>query len=362
MQLPNVESRGARLQNAWKMVRSWLLAFPKHMRSVLRTRPHATFEEGVLPPLPKEPLIRRLRHVWRRSSLAKRWLPFMFARLAAYSRLTRIHRPIGAFLLLWPTLWALWLAGRGHPTGWHFVVFVAGTFLMRSAGCAINDFADRRFDPHVWRTKDRPLARGELHPAEAVAVFVVLALCALALVLTLNRLALLLAIPGAFLATTYPFMKRYTHLPQLYLGVAFGWGIPMAFAAETGHVPAVGWLLLIVNILWAAVYDTMYAMADRADDLKIGVKSTAILFGDLDRLIVGILQISVLIGLALAGLRLQLAPVYYWGLGSAACFAVYEQWLIRNREPKLCFQAFMNNNWFGAAIFAGIILQTSFHG
>ncbi len=309
---------------------------------------------------PREPWVRRLRHNWRRSRLAREHLPWLLQRLGAYARLTRINKPIGTFLLLWPTLWALWLASDGHPRPWHFVVFVLGTFLMRSAGCAMNDFADRRIDPHVWRTRERPLAKREIHPGEAVAIFIVLSLAALGLVLTLNRLALWFALPGAFLAFSYPFMKRFTQLPQLYLGVAFGWGIPMAFAAVTGHVPSVAWLLLIINILWATVYDTMYAMADRPDDVKIGVKSTAILFGDMDRTIIGILQVTVLIGLALAGVRLHLAPVYYWGLGAAACFAVYEQWLIRKREPLRCFQAFLNNNWFGAAVFAGIILQIPF--
>lgn len=314
-----------------------------------------------MPALEKEPLGRLLRHRWRRSAFARRHLPAALTRLGAYARLTRIDRPIGTFLLLWPTLWALWIAGGGHPAPLYFVVFVVGTFLMRSAGCAMNDFADRRIDAHVWRTENRPLARGEIRPAEAVAVFVVLAIAAFLLVFfTLDRLALLLAIPGAFLAASYPFMKRFTHLPQLYLGVAFGWGVPMAFAAETGGVPPVAWLLLIINILWATVYDTMYAMADRPDDIKIGVKSTAILFGDMDRVIVGLLQIAVLVGLALAGLRLHLAPVFYWGLGAAACFGLYEQWLIRKREPKRCFQAFMNNNWFGAAVFAGILLQLTF--
>lgn len=311
-------------------------------------------------PRPREPWVRRLRHIWRRSRFAREFLPWALKRLGAYARLTRINKPIGTFLLLWPTLWALWLASDGHPSPWHFVVFILGTFLMRSAGCAMNDFADRRFDPHVWRTRERPLAKGEIYPAEALVLFVLLSLAALGLALTLDRLALWLALPGAFLASTYPFMKRFTQLPQLYLGVAFGWGIPMAFAAVTGHVPEVGWLLLIVNILWATVYDTMYAMADRADDLKIGVKSTAILFGDMDRTIIAILQVTVLVGLMLAGLRLHLAPVYYWGLGAAACFGLYEQWLIRKREPVSCFHAFLNNNWFGAAVFAGIILQIPF--
>lgn len=319
-----------------------------------------TLDPETLPPV-REFWLRRLRHRWRRSRLARENLPWLIARLGAYARLTRINRPIGTFLLLWPTLWALWLAGGGHPAPLYFVVFVVGTFLMRSAGCAINDFADRRIDAHVWRTEARPLARGEIRPAEAVGVFAMLAGAAFVLAFfTLDRLALLLAIPGAFLAASYPFMKRYTQLPQLYLGVAFGWGIPMAFAAETGTLPPVAWLLLIINILWATVYDTMYAMADRPDDLKIGVKSTAILFGEMDRVIVGILQVTVLVGLALAGLRLHLAPVYYWGLAAAACFALYQQWLIRDRDPQRCFQAFLNNNWFGAAVFAGILLQLTF--
>lgn len=331
----------------------------RRMLAEWRARQRRTLDLNALPRV-GESWHRRLRHRWRRSRLARRGVPWLIARLGAYARLTRINRPIGTFLLLWPTLWALWLASDGHPAPWLFVVFVLGTFLMRSAGCAINDFADRRIDSHVRRTRARPLARGEIHPVEALAVFAVLSLAALALVLTLNRLTLWLALPGVFFAVTYPFMKRFTQLPQLYLGIAFGWGIPMAFAAVTGHVPPVAWLLLIINILWATAYDTMYAMADRPDDVKIGVKSTAILFGEMDRVIVGMLQVTVLIGLALAGLRLHLAPVYYWSLGAAACFSLYQQWLIRDRDPQRCFQAFMNNNWFGAAVFAGILLQLTF--
>lgn len=324
-----------------------------------RVRHRRPLDPDALPRV-SEPWHRRLRHRWRRSHLARRGVPWLIARLGAYARLTRINRPIGTFLLLWPTLWALWLASDGHPAPWLFVVFVLGTFLMRSAGCAINDFADRRIDSHVRRTRARPLARGDIHPAEALAVFAVLSLAALALVFTLNRLTLWFALPGVFFAVTYPFMKRFTQLPQLYLGIAFGWGIPMAFAAATGQVPPVAWLLLIINILWATVYDTMYAMVDRPDDVKIGIKSTAILFGEMDRVIVGMLQVTVLIGLVLAGLRLHLAPVYYWSLGAAACFSLYQQWLIRDRDPQRCFQAFMNNNWFGAAVFAGILLQLTF--
>lgn len=301
---------------------------------------------------------KRLRHRWKRSAIYREVLPVVRGRMASYMRLTRLNRPIGTFLLLWPTLWALWLAGRGHPEAKNFFVFVAGTFVMRSAGCAINDFADRKFDAHVWRTKDRPMARGEINAYEALIVFCLLCIVGLGLVLTLNRLAILLSIPGAFLAATYPFLKRYTHLPQLYLGIAFGWGIPMAFAAETGAVPTIAWLLLIINIMWATAYDTMYAMADRPDDLKIGIKSTAVLLGDLDRTAVGILQGLVLVGLVLVGINLKLSWIYYIGLAAAACFATYEQWLIRTREPKNCFRAFINNNWFGAAVFAGILLQS----
>jgi 4-hydroxybenzoate polyprenyltransferase len=337
--------------------------FGRHRIGPKWQRTRARLGEGPLPRLRRERWDKVIAHRWRRSDFARHQWPRVLARLGSYARLTRINKPIGTFLLLWPTLWALWLAGGAHPSPVNFVVFVVGTFLMRSAGCAMNDFADRRIDAHVWRTEERPLARGEIHAWEAVTIFVVLAVGAFFLVFfTLDRLALYLAIPGAFLAASYPFVKRFTHLPQLYLGLAFGWGIPMAFAAETGAVPQVAWLLLIVNVLWATVYDTMYAMADRPDDLKIGVKSTAILFGDLDRLVVALLQILVLVGLALVGLRLELAPVYYCGLGAAACFGLYEQWLIKDREPRRCFQAFLNNNWFGAAVFAGIILQLTFAG
>lgn len=300
-----------------------------------------------------------LKHL-RRSRLMKRWLPKVIERAWAYLRLMRLHRPIGSFLLLWPTLWALWLAADGHPTPKLFVIFVIGVFIMRSAGCIMNDFADRNFDPHVKRTRARPLATREVNVYEALALFVLLGLVAFALVLTLNWLTVGLAVIGLVLAMSYPFMKRYTYLPQPYLGLAFGWGIPMAYAATTGGVPTVAWLIFIANIIWATVYDTMYAMVDRPDDLKIGVKSTAILFGELDRLIVGILQGLLLLTLLLVGHRLQLSGAYYAGLAFATGFAVYQQYLIRRRDPQRCFQAFLNNNWFGAAVFAGILLHYTF--
>lgn len=269
----------------------------------------------------------------------------------------RLHRPIGIFLLLWPALWALWIAGEGRPDPLVLFVFVAGVVLMRSAGCVINDYADRHFDPHVARTRDRPIAAGRVAPREALVLFAVLCLVSLGLVLLLNRLTVLLSLVGALLALTYPFMKRYTHLPQVYLGAAFGWAIPMAFAAETGAVPREAWLLFVANVLWATAYDTMYGMVDREDDLKIGVKSTAILFGEADRAIIGIVQVLMLLALAMAGQVAELGGYYWFGLLLAACLAVYQQYLIREREPRACFKAFLNNNWLGAAVFGGILLD-----
>ncbi|MGH8279124.1 MAG: 4-hydroxybenzoate octaprenyltransferase [Gammaproteobacteria bacterium] len=272
----------------------------------------------------------------------------------------RMHRPIGAFLLLWPTLWALWLASNGRPSPKLFAIFGVGVFVMRSAGCVMNDFADRNFDPYVRRTRERPLATREVNVREALGLFLVLCAMGVVLVLMLNRLSWYLAIIGAVLVLTYPFMKRYTYLPQPYLGMAFGWGIPMAYAAASGHLPPVAWLIFIGNIIWATVYDTQYAMVDRRDDLKIGVKSTAILFGDLDRVIVGILQALLLLDLILVGQQTHMSAVYYVGLAFAFLFAVYQQVLMRKREARGCFQAFMNNNWFGATVFAGILLHYTF--
>ncbi|MFO8025164.1 4-hydroxybenzoate octaprenyltransferase [Thiohalophilus sp.] len=277
-------------------------------------------------------------------------------RLYQYFLLTRLHRPIGIFLLLWPTLWALWIAAEGFPRLEVFVVFVLGVILMRSAGCVINDYADREFDPHVARTRERPLASGKVQPREALGLFVVLCLAAFLLVLTMNRLTIYLAFVGVALAALYPFMKRYTHLPQVVLGMAFGWAIPMAFAAQTGEVPKVAWLLFVINVVWSVAYDTMYAMADREDDLKVGVKSTAILFGDADRMIVGLLQGLVLLGLLLLGGQLALGTPYYTGLLVALGFVLYQQYLIREREPAACFRAFLNNSWLGGAVFTGLLV------
>ncbi len=278
-------------------------------------------------------------------------------RIEQYFLLMRMDRPIGTFLLLWPTLWALWIAGAGQPNPYVILVFVAGVFLMRSAGCVINDYADRKFDPLVERTRNRPIAAGRVKPKEALVLFLVLCLTAFALVLTLNRLVVLMSLAAVALAACYPFLKRVTYLPQVFLGVAFGWGIPMAFAAETGSVPAVAWVLMGANVLWAVAYDTMYAMVDREDDIKVGVKSTALLFGRHDRLIIGILQITVLLVLVAVGQHLGYGAYYFGALGMALLFGLYQQYLIRTRHPAGCLNAFLNNAWFGGAVFVGLVLQ-----
>ncbi len=278
-------------------------------------------------------------------------------RARVYARLMRMDRPIGTLLLLWPALWALWVAAEGVPDLHVLVVFALGVFLMRSAGCVINDYADRAIDGHVARTKTRPFAQGEVTPREALILFAALCLLAFLLVLTLNTLTILLSFAAVVLAASYPFMKRYTYLPQIHLGMAFAWSVPMAFAAQTGAVPQEAWLLYIAAILWTTAYDTMYAMVDRDDDIRIGVKSTAILFGEQDRLIIGLIQGLALVVLLIAGSRFDLGGAFTLGLLAAAGLAAWQQYLIRNREPAACFRAFLNNNWFGAAIFAGIVLH-----
>jgi len=273
----------------------------------------------------------------------------------------RLNRPVGIYLLLWPTLWALWIAGVGHPDLLVVVVFVSGVVLMRSAGCVINDYADREFDPHVERSRDRPIAAGRVKPKEALALFVILCLGAFGLVLLMNELTIWLSLAGVVLAASYPFMKRYTHLPQVYLGAAFGWAVPMAFAAQTGSVPKLAWLLFVATVLWATVYDTMYGMVDREDDIKIGIKSTAVLFGEADRTIIAIIQLLFLGALLLIGQAADLGGYYYFGVLLAAALSIYQQYLIRNREPEYCFQAFLNNNWLGAAVFSGLVLHYLVH-
>ncbi len=275
----------------------------------------------------------------------------------AFWQLTRMDRPIGSLLLLWPTLWALIIAAQGVPDLKVTIVFVLGVFCMRSAGCVINDFADRNFDGYVKRTQHRPLPSGRVSAREAMALFVILSTLSFALVLTMNALTIWLSFGGIILAAAYPFMKRYTHLPQLVLGLAFSWSIPMAWAAQAGELPPLVWVLFVINVLWTIAYDTQYAMVDRDDDLKIGIKSTAILFGQFDKLVIGLLQLAVLVLLMLFGAYLDLNQGYYWGLLLAAALFVYQQNLIRERQREACFQAFLNNNYVGMAITFGLLIS-----
>jgi 4-hydroxybenzoate polyprenyltransferase len=320
-------------------------------------------------PLPRSgvELIERVAERWRWLSYRVRFHPFtthelprILNGLLDYARLMRLDRPIGIWLLLWPTLWALWIAGRGKPNPRIFIIFVLGTVLMRSAGCAVNDYADRSFDPRVARTKDRPLAAGRISTLEALALFAVLSMTALLLALQLDRSILPLAVFGGFLAVSYPFVKRFLSVPQMYLGVTFGWGIPMAFEAQLEQVPRVAWLLLLANVLWVTVYDTLYAMVDRDDDIKIGVRSTAILFGDSDRHIIAALQAMTLVTLYLVGRMINLGYWYDTGLCAGAGFFVYQLWLIRARDRDGCFRAFLNNNYVGMSVFIGMALEYQF--
>ena len=278
-------------------------------------------------------------------------------RLKQYWLLTRFDRPIGILILLWPALWALWVASDGRPDLGVLTVICLGVVLMRAAGCVINDYADRDFDPHVARTKQRPIAAGKVKPKEALWIFVVLCLCAFGLVLTLNIFTILLSFIAAFLAASYPFMKRYTQLPQAYLGIAFGWAIPMSFSAQTNYIPHVAWVMYLAVVLWALVYDTMYAMVDKEDDLKIGVKSTAILFGSYDRHIMAFLQLIIIGLLIIVGQMKYLSWPYYGGILVATGLFVYQQKLIYYRDKTQCFKAFLNNNWFGMVVFIGLLVD-----
>lgn len=284
----------------------------------------------------------------------------LLARGREYALLARLDRPVGNLLLLWPMLWALWIAAEGFPDPRVLAVFCAGVLIMRAAGCVINDFADRNFDRHVKRTVDRPLTQGRITSAEALTLFVVLCLIAFALVLLMNRLTVQLAFIGAALAATYPFMKRYTHLPQVHLGAAFGWAVPMAFAAQTGSLPSIAWLVFLAAVLWATIYDTQYAMVDRDDDLKIGVKSTAILFGDYDRHMIALLQLLMLVTLLAIGIQAGLGIVYYVSLALGAILFGYQQYLIRDRSREGSFRAFMNNIHFGGIVFLGLVLHYAY--
>jgi 4-hydroxybenzoate polyprenyltransferase len=276
-------------------------------------------------------------------------------KLRQYWLLARFDKPIGIYILLWPTLWALWIAGQGRPDWLVVTVFTCGVVLMRAAGCVINDYADRDFDPHVARTQLRPIAAGLVSPKEALILFAVLCLSAFALVLLMNPFTIALSFIGAFLAASYPFMKRFTHWPQAYLGAAFGFAVPMAFAAQTNTIPAVAWVLYLAVLFWALVYDTMYALVDIDDDLKIGVKSTAILFGKRVREIMAGLQLLIIGLLISVGILENLSWPYFLGIAGASGFCIYQQWLIHGLDKPKCFKAFLNNHWFGLTVFAGLV-------
>jgi len=284
----------------------------------------------------------------------------VITQLRNYAKLMRVDKPIGVWLLLWPTLWALWLAGEGHPDQGLFVVFVLGVFVMRSAGCVLNDYVDRKIDPYVERTRTRPIASGAVAPAEALILFVALALIAIGLATMLNRPARMLAIVAAGLTVAYPFIKRYISIPQFVLGAAFGWAVPMAFAAQTGRTPQLAWLVFGVALVWAVIYDTFYAMVDRDDDRKLGVKSTALLFGEVDLFVIAGLQILMLAALAFVGMRAELGFWYFLSVAVAACLMAYHQWLARDRQPAGCFSAFLHNHHIGLVIFVGIVLNYAF--
>ncbi|MBF0265269.1 MAG: 4-hydroxybenzoate octaprenyltransferase [Gammaproteobacteria bacterium] len=280
-----------------------------------------------------------------------------FENISYYSQLMRLDKPIGTLLLLWPTLWGLWISSKGIPSLIILIIFCLGVFLMRSAGCVINDYADRELDKHVNRTKNRPLTSGKVTEKEALALFLSLSITSFILVLFLNQLTIFLSIIALFLAALYPFMKRYTYYPQLFLGLAFSWSIPMSFAANNADISIITWILYIATILWIIAYDTQYAMVDREDDLKIGIKSTAIAFGTYDKLLVFLLHLLSLMLLAITGLLLDLKISFYIGLLSAFIISLYQQWLIKDRVKEQCFKAFLNNNWFGLVIFIGLFLN-----
>ena len=296
-----------------------------------------------------------------KSSIVTNFAPEIASQLRNYSKLMRVDKPIGIWLLLWPTLWALWLAGEGAPEQGLFVIFVVGVFVMRSAGCVLNDFVDRKIDPFVERTRTRPLATGAVAPLEALTLFVALGLIAIGLASMLNSQTQLLAVVGAGLTIAYPYIKRYVSIPQFVLGAAFGWAAPMAFAAQTGGTPELAWLVFGTALIWAVIYDTFYAMVDREDDLKIGVKSTAVLFGEVDLFVIAGLQLLMLLALALIGFRAELGFWYYFSVAIAAAMMAWHLWLARDRQPAGCFKAFLMNHLIGMVIFIGIVLHYTFN-
>ncbi len=293
--------------------------------------------------------------------LTRNIAPEVISQLRNYGKLMRIDKPIGIWLLLWPTLWALWLAGEGTPDQGLFVVFLLGVFIMRSAGCVLNDYVDRKIDPYVERTRTRPIASGRVAPTEALVLCVTLSLVAVGLATMLNRPAQLLAIVAGVLTIAYPFVKRFVSIPQFILGVAFGWAVPMAFAAETGEIPELAWLVFGTAVIWAVIYDTFYAMVDREDDLKIGVKSTAILFGEVDLFVIASLQLLMLLALVLIGGRANLNFWYYLSVFIAGLMMAYHLWLARDRQPTRCFAAFLHNHYIGMTVFIGIVLDYTFN-
>lgn len=277
-------------------------------------------------------------------------------RIKKYLELMRFHKPIGIFLLLWPTMWALWIAARGLPSIKNMIIFVAGVIIMRAAGCVINDFADRHFDSHVKRTQNRPITTGEITSRNAIILFLILCILAFGLVLLTNLLTIILAVFAVITATIYPFMKRYTHFPQVVLGIAFSFSVPMAFAAQINQLSLTTWLLMLATIFWTIAYDTQYAMVDREDDSKIGIKSTAILFGKHDRLFIAVFQCLVLILLLLVGYCEKRSLIYFISIFAAFLLFLYQQKLIATRDPQKCFRAFLNNHWVGLIVFLGILL------
>ena len=296
-----------------------------------------------------------------RKILAPNFAPELVSQLRNYGKLMRVDKPIGIWLLLWPTLWGLWLAGEGTPDQGLFVVFVLGVIVMRSAGCVLNDYVDRKIDPYVERTRTRPIASGAVAPMEALILFAALSLIAIGLATMLNRPAQLLAIVAGGLTVAYPFVKRYVSIPQFILGAAFGWAVPMAFAAETGETPELAWLVFGTAMIWAVIYDTFYAMVDREDDLKVGIKSTAILFGEVDIFVIAGLQLLMLVALLLVGYRADLSVWYYLSVLIAAAMMAYHLWLARDRQPPGCFAAFLHNHYIGMAVFIGIVLHYTFN-
>ena len=293
--------------------------------------------------------------------LAPNFAPELISQLRNYSKLMRVDKPIGIWLLLWPTLWALWLAGEGTPDQGLFVVFMLGVIVMRSAGCVLNDYVDRKIDPYVERTRSRPIASGAVAPMEALVLFVALSLIAVGLATMLNRPAQMLAIVAAGLTIAYPFVKRYVSIPQFILGAAFGWAVPMAFAAQTAETPQLAWLVFGTAMIWAVIYDTFYAMVDREDDIKVGVKSTAILFGEVDIFVIAGLQGLMLVALILIGYRADLSAWYYLSVFIAGAMMAYHLWLARDRQPAGCFEAFLHNHFIGMVVFIGIVLHYTFH-